>query len=58
MLIGCYDLLRGFMHTVLLYYSATHIAVIDRQRAGSHPLTFPASTFTHVGVVSLGAVSP
>ncbi len=29
MLIGCYDLLRGFMHTVLLYYSATHIAVID-----------------------------
>ncbi len=28
-LIGCYDLLRGFMHTVLLYYSATNIAVID-----------------------------
>ena len=28
-LIGCYDLVRGFMHTILLDYSATHIAVLD-----------------------------
>ena len=28
-LIGCYDLLRGFMHTILLHYSATNIAVLD-----------------------------
>ncbi len=29
LLIGCYDLLRGFMHTILLHYSATNIAVLD-----------------------------
>ena len=28
-LIGCYDLVRGFMHTILLHYAATNIAVID-----------------------------
>ena len=28
-LIGCCDLLRGFMHTILLHYSATNIAVLD-----------------------------
>lgn len=28
-LLGCYDLLRGFMHTILLHYSATHIAGLD-----------------------------
>ena len=28
-LIGCYDLVRGFMHTILLHYSATNIAVLD-----------------------------
>ena len=28
-LIGCCDLVRGFMHTILLHYSATHIAVLD-----------------------------
>lgn len=28
-LLGCYDLLRGFMHTVLLNYSAIHIAGLD-----------------------------
>ncbi len=28
-LLGSYDLLRGFMHTVMLKYSATNIAVID-----------------------------
>ena len=28
-LLGIYDLVRGFMHTVLLEYSATHIAVLD-----------------------------
>jgi len=28
-LLGSYDLVRGFMHTILLHYSATHIAVLD-----------------------------
>jgi hypothetical protein len=28
-LLGCIDLLRGFMHTVILPYSATHIACLD-----------------------------
>jgi hypothetical protein len=28
-LIGSYDLLRGFMHTIVLNYSATNIAVLD-----------------------------
>lgn len=28
-LLGAYDLLRGFMHTILLHYSATHIAGLD-----------------------------
>jgi len=28
-LLGCYDLLRGFMHTVLLNYSAINIAGLD-----------------------------
>ena len=28
-LLGIYDLVRGFMHTILLHYSATHIAVLD-----------------------------
>ena len=28
-LLGSYDLVRGFMHTILLNYSATHIAVLD-----------------------------
>lgn len=28
-LLGCIDLLRGFMHTVVLPYSATHIACLD-----------------------------
>lgn len=28
-LLGCYDLLRGFMHTMVLNYSATHIAGLD-----------------------------
>ena len=27
--LGCIDLLRGFMHTVVLSYSATHIACLD-----------------------------
>ena len=27
--LGCIDLLRGFMHTVVLPYSATHIACLD-----------------------------
>ena len=27
--LGCIDLLRGFMHTVVLPYSATHIASLD-----------------------------
>ena len=27
--LGCIDLLRGFMHTVILPYSATHIACLD-----------------------------
>jgi hypothetical protein len=27
--LGSYDLVRGFMHTILLHYSATHIAVLD-----------------------------
>lgn len=29
LLLGAYDLLRGFMHTILLHYSATHIAGLD-----------------------------
>ena len=29
LLLGCYDLVRGFMHTILLKYSATNIAVLD-----------------------------
>ena len=29
LLMGCYDLLRGFMHTIVLHYSATNIAVLD-----------------------------
>ena len=28
-LIGSYDLVRGFMHTIVLHYSATNIAVLD-----------------------------
>jgi uncharacterized membrane protein YphA (DoxX/SURF4 family) len=27
--LGCIDLLRGYMHTVVLPYSATHIACLD-----------------------------
>ena len=32
-LLGCYDLLRGFMHTILLHYSALHIAGLDLSTA-------------------------
>jgi len=28
-ILGCYDLLRGFMHTIVLDYSAKNIAVLD-----------------------------
>lgn len=28
-ILGCYDLLRGFMHTIVLNYSATNIAGLD-----------------------------
>lgn len=32
-LLGTYDLLRGFMHTILLKYSALHIAGLDLSTA-------------------------
>ena len=32
-LLGVYDLLRGFMHTILLKYSALHIAGLDLSTA-------------------------
>lgn len=28
-ILGCIDLIRGFMHTILLEYAATHIAGLD-----------------------------
>lgn len=28
-LLGCFDLVRGFMHTIFLRYSATHVAGLD-----------------------------
>ncbi|MEI6353242.1 MAG: hypothetical protein WCO47_00830 [Methylococcus sp.] len=33
LLLGCYDLLRGVMHTIFLNYSALHIAGLDLSSA-------------------------
>lgn len=34
-LLGCYDLLRGVMHTIFLHYSALHIAGLDLSTAAA-----------------------
>lgn len=36
--LGCLDLLRGFMHTIVLEYSAVNIAGLDLSSAAAHDL--------------------